>query len=557
MFTTSFTRYLALLGLGALILAGLSHSNTPAYAASDWEQRGGDIEGAAAGDESGYAVALNNDGTIVAVGEWKHTGSLGALQGQVRVYQFASGTWTQLGADLNGEAAGDYFGTSVALSEDGLTLAVGAPLNDGRASNAGHVRVFTYASNSWSQLGGDIDGQSGNDQFGSGLALSADGRTIAIGAPIDTNTASDLQAGQVSVYEYSTSWTQVGSRGDIEGESGDMLGHLGAVDISDDGTVVAVGARLRNNGATSNTGALEVYALSGGAWVQRGTTQYGDAAEDRLGYGVSLSADGTVAAAGAIHNDAGGLSNAGEVKVFAWDSTSWSQRGSDIDGLAANDLFGQSLSLDDSGTRLAIGSHQQDTAASNAGQVRVFDFAGGSWSQVGSSIDGESFEDNFGISVALSDDGSSFAAGAHRDDDGGSNAGHVRIFTLPVPVTTTSTADAGIPGIYVVVTGPVGRSASGSPVYYGTDRVATTSTYLLTITNTISTDAARVLATGTVDARGNLEASVRLPALSPGNYDVVFQGKHRGGTGLRLTARMSVGESGQITQLVENAHSIW
>ncbi len=54
--------------LGALILAGLSHSNTPAYAASDWEQRGGDIEGAAADDESGYAVALNNDGTIVAVG---------------------------------------------------------------------------------------------------------------------------------------------------------------------------------------------------------------------------------------------------------------------------------------------------------------------------------------------------------------------------------------------------------------------------------------------------------------------------------------------------------
>ena len=114
-----------------------------------------------------------------------------------------------------------------------------------------------------------------------------------------------------------------------------------------------------------------------------------------------------------------------------------------------------------------------------------------------------------------------------------------------------------MPGIYLVVTGPVGRSASGSPVYYGTDRVATTSTYLLTITNTLSTDAARVLATGTVDARGNLEASVRLPALSPGTYDVVFQGKHRGGTGLRLTARVSVGESGQITQLVENAHSVW
>ena len=69
MFTTSFSRYFALLGLGALILAGLSPSSAPAYAASVWEQRGSDIEGAAAGDESGYAVALNSDGTIVAVGE--------------------------------------------------------------------------------------------------------------------------------------------------------------------------------------------------------------------------------------------------------------------------------------------------------------------------------------------------------------------------------------------------------------------------------------------------------------------------------------------------------
>jgi hypothetical protein len=528
-----------------------------ASAATDWEQRGGDIDGATAGDESGYSVALSADGLIVAVGEWKNTGPAGAFQGQVRVYQYSAGSWSQLGSDLNGEAAGDYFGTAVALSEDGLTLAVGAPFNDGAGANAGHVRVFTYASNSWSQLGTDIDGQSGNDQFGSSVALSADGRTVATGAPLDTNTGGDLQAGQVSVYAYTTSWNQVGSRGDIEGESGDLLGHLGTVDISDDGTVVAVGARLRNDGATSNTGALEVYALSGGAWVQRGTTQYGDEAEDRLGYGVSLSADGTVAAAGAIHNDAGGLSNAGEVKVFAWDSTSWSQRGSDIDGLAANDLFGQSLSLDDSGTRLAIGSHQQDTAASNAGQVRVFDFAGGSWSQVGTSVDGESAEDNFGISVALSDDGSSFAAGAHKDDEVGVDAGHVRVYILPAGVTRTSTAEAGIPGIYLVVSGPVGRSAHGSPVYYGTDRVATTSTYLLTITDILSNDAARVLATGTVDARGNLEASVRLPALSPGTYDVVFQGKHRGGTGLRLTARVSVGESGQITQLVENAHSVW
>lgn len=554
------TRALATLALVALTTLVLTHESPPAFAATDWEQVGVDIDGEAAGNQAGYSVALSDDGTTLAVGEWRNTGPLGANQGQVRVYEFSGGVWVQKGSDINGEAAADNFGIAVDLSEDGLTLAVGAPSNDGAGSLAGHVRVFTYASDTWSQLGADLDGESGNDQFGSSVALSADGRTVAIGAPSDRNTAGNLESGQVSVYSYSTSWTQVGSRGQIEGESGDLLGHLNAVDISDDGTVVAVGVRLRNNGAVSDTGALEVYALSGGAWVQRGATLYGDSAEDRLGYAVSINGDGTVAAAGAIHNDVEGKSNAGEVKVFAWDSSSWTQRGASIDGEGANDLFGHAVALNDAGTRLAVGTHEHDSAGSNSGRVRVFDFTAGAWSQVGSSIDGESAGDNFGISVALNGDGAILAAGAQKDDGAGTDAGTVRVYTFRVESVTANTAqatDPGTPGIYLHVAGPVGRQAEGSPVYYGSDRVAITSTYLLSITHASTQSTSRTLAEGVVDARGNLEARALLPALEPGTYDVVFQGKHRGGAGLRLTARITVGDTGSITVLGENVPQLW
>jgi hypothetical protein len=554
------TRALATLALVALTTLVLTHESPPAFAVTDWEQVGVDIDGEAAGSEAGYSVALSDDGTTLAVGEWRNTGPLGANQGQVRVYEFSGGVWVQKGSDINGEAAGDNFGIAVDLSEDGLTLAVGAPSNDGAGSLAGHVRVFTYASDTWSQLGADLDGESGNDQFGSSVALSANGRTVAIGAPSDRNTADELSSGQVSVYSYSTSWTQVGSRGQIEGESGDLLGHLNAVDISDDGTVVAVGVRLRNNGAVSNTGALEVYALSGGAWAQRGATLYGDSAEDRLGYAVSINGDGTVAAAGAIHNNVGAISNAGELKVFAWDSSSWAQRGVSIDGEGANDLFGHVVAIDDAGNRVAVGTHEHDTAGSNSGRVRVFDFASNSWSQVGSSIDGESAGDNFGISVALSADGGTLAAGAQNDGEAGANAGTVRVYAYPSPSDVDesgATENAGTPGIYLHVAGPVGRLAEGSPVYYGSDRVAITSTYLLTITNVTTNTTSRVLAEGVVDARGNLEARALLPALQPGDYDVVFQGKHRGGAGLRLTARITVGDVSQITVLDRNIPQVW
>ena len=550
-------RFLTAVALVTLTALVLTHSSPPAYAANDWEQVGLDIDGEAAGDESGYSVALNDDGTILAVGEWKNTGPLGAFQGQVRVYGLTGGSWVQRGADINGEAAGDYFGTALDLSDDGLTLAVGAPFNAGAGSNAGHVRVFSFASNTWTQLGADIDGFSSSDQFGTSVSLSANGRTVAVGAPTDAVTGGFLQSGVVTVYSYGGSWTQVGSRGQIEGEDGDLLGHLNAVDISDDGTVVAVGARLRNNGLVSNTGGLEVYAFSGGAWVQRGSTLYGDDAQDRLGYSVSINGDGTVAASGAIYNDVGSNSDAGEVKVFAWDSSSWTQRGTSIDGEGANDLFGHVVALDDAGTRLSVGTHQHDTAGSNSGRVRVFDFASTAWSQVGSSIDGESAEDNFGISVALSADGATLAAGAQKDDGGGADAGTVRVYAIPVESVTTEAASAGTPGIYLHVAGPVGRLAEGSPVYYGSDRVAITSTYLLTITNQITNTTSRVLAEGVVDARGNLEARALLPALQPGDYDVVFQGKHRGGAGLRLSARITVGDAGQITVLGPNIPQVW
>jgi hypothetical protein len=68
--------------------------------------------------------------------------------------------WNQIGADIDGEAAGDYFGQSVSLSADGTTVAIGAWLNDGNGTDSGHVRVFKLDGTLvWNQIGADIDGE--------------------------------------------------------------------------------------------------------------------------------------------------------------------------------------------------------------------------------------------------------------------------------------------------------------------------------------------------------------------------------------------------------------
>ena len=70
---------------------------------------------------------------------------------------------TQLGADIDGEATGDQSGWSVSLSSDGTTVAIGALFNDGNGNYAGHVRIYEYSSGSWTQLGADIDGEAADD----------------------------------------------------------------------------------------------------------------------------------------------------------------------------------------------------------------------------------------------------------------------------------------------------------------------------------------------------------------------------------------------------------
>jgi len=80
---------------------------------------------------------------------------------------------SQIGLDIDGEAAGDESGLSMAMSADGSRVAIGALLNDGTGLNAGHVRVYTLTNNGWTQTGGDIDGEAAGDWSGYPVAMSA------------------------------------------------------------------------------------------------------------------------------------------------------------------------------------------------------------------------------------------------------------------------------------------------------------------------------------------------------------------------------------------------
>ena len=182
--------------------------------------------------------------------------------GAVYVYTRSGTNWSQQAyIKASNTDANDRFGSSIALSADGSTLAVGASeeasaatgINgnqaDNSASSAGAVYVYTRSGTSWSQQA-YIKASNTNayDSFGSTIALSGDGSTLAVGAD---NSA--LGAGAVYVYTRSgTSWSQQAYIKASNTNAGDNFGY--SVALSGDGSTLAVGASEEDSAATGING---------------------------------------------------------------------------------------------------------------------------------------------------------------------------------------------------------------------------------------------------------------------------------------------------------------
>jgi hypothetical protein len=382
---------------------------------------GNDIDGEANADHSGSSVSISADGNTLAIGADQNNGSF-AEAGHVRIYHFNGNAWIQLGNDIDGEAFQDRSGSSVSLSDDGTTLAIGAKFNDGNGNNSGHVRVYNWNDTIWTQLGSDIDGEAADDQSGYSVSISADGTTLAIGAPI--NDGNGNNSGHVRVYNWNdTIWTQLGS--DIDGEAaGDFSGW--SVSLSADGSILAIGAP--NNSANgTESGHVRVYHWISNTWIQQGNDLDGESLGDESGSSVSISSDGNTLAIGAQENCGSGILS-GHARVVYWDGTAWLQKGKDIDAETAGDLNGWSVSLSANGSTIAISAFLNSSTGLYAGHVRVFHWNGTHWLQQGTDIDGEAVGDQSGYSVSLSADGTTLAIGAILNDGSEGNAGHVRVY---------------------------------------------------------------------------------------------------------------------------------
>jgi hypothetical protein len=162
--------------------------------------------------------------------------------GVVRVYEYrGSDAWTQIGQDLNGLEIGDDLGWYVAISNDGKTIAWTARKgNPGGRDGAGYVQAFTLDEDEWTPLGRPPLGSEvlAGDDFGLSVAISINGRRVAIGALLGGRGGN----GQIYVYDYSDAADSWDPKGHVLDGINDCDGQGTSVDLSSDGNILAIGA---------------------------------------------------------------------------------------------------------------------------------------------------------------------------------------------------------------------------------------------------------------------------------------------------------------------------
>lgn len=307
--------------------------------------------------------------------------------------------------------------------------------------------------------------------FGYNIALSGDGKVLAVGAYSEDSAATGIDgeddyqedtnynedSGAVYVFRQENGiWQQSSYIKAPNSDEDDGFGY--SLSLSDDGSKLAVGAWFEDSIATgingdttnndgNNTGAVYVYEFSGSSWAQsaylKASNTLASASNAFFGSGLSMSGDGSTLAVASRGERSGGtgvdasqdqststVNNSGAVYVFSDDGSGWAQTGY-IKALVtdSNDYFGWSLDLDEDGNTLVVGANSEDSSAtginsdaslddaSASGAAYIFSKSGSTWSQ-DAYLKASNTErsDKFGTAVSVSGDGLTVLVGATGED---------------------------------------------------------------------------------------------------------------------------------------------
>ena len=463
-----------------------------------------------ANEAMGSSVAISPEGQLVAAGAPGAKAS-GATCGMAVVYRLSAGTsWVREGELYSTSAVdSDQLGAAVAIPSGEDTVIVGVPGAQIQV-DTGAAFVFTFDTNIWREHSVVTSRSSAaNDGFGTSLSVSSNGRTLAVGAPLvdpSDSGAAYVFTRPVSYEDQGVTYESIAYSSPLA--SGNNTFGSSSFSISPDGTWAVLGNPADDRPGFSDAGSVEVIYYDAGSTSWKSyqlINPPADIASGNFGFNVSMSADGLRFVTGLFRQTVSTRSQAGEAYVY--------ERASTLEPFAlaatlrhptptATDYFGYTCQMSDDGNVVAVSCHGDDDTGSGSGSILIFRRANGAWAYEATLTNAAiAAGDNMGsTSIALSGDGMWVAASlAGRDYPVGaatpdvSSCGGVALFSynpatstwgfnsiIEHPYAATSAASDGF-GRYLTLDSNGSTLAVGSPyIDVGTTGVDQGQVYVFT-----------------------------------------------------------------------------
>ena len=398
------------------------------------------LYGNSVGSEYGFSVDLAQKGSWLVIGA-PESNNIGDLvntlnrRGAAYFYERTNSGYKLKGQILGGEDANDYFGYSVAISNEG-DFVVGSKYDSDNHSAGGSVRVHNYneATSRWDETI-HLTSKQDNEQFGWDVDITRDGSFLAASAVTYSYDEGPNSAGIVRVYKKSNNnWEECTSVAYPKDNGSVEFGHAIAVQNANingqDFVLVAVSAPKDNSSDLESNGSVWVYQNSADCnnpWSLMDRVLTGRSSYDNFGSSLSLNTSlGNISLAiGAIKEEnENDLQDAGSVRIFKFENDTWSQKGSTLYGDQVQQYFGSSLQV--MGERIAIGSSQFDLGNGyvNQGKVDIFQYYDG-WKKAIEPLKGNRANSYLGSDLSF--DGLTLIAGSPLNSDIGNQYGKATV----------------------------------------------------------------------------------------------------------------------------------
>ena len=287
-----------------------------------WRRRGSPILGDAEFDQMGMGMNLCKDGTSLAIGY------PGNDNGFVRVFRYVNDKWLQVGQTLFGPSANSSFGFSVALDSTGSHLVVGAPQHHNSDNlQVGYAQIYKFTGSEWEPSGPAFTSVHEKSRFGHAVSLNVRGNVVMIGAPEDNSKWENGGHIDAWLFNNGTGWTEVVVGGIWGLEKSSRLGRKLRTTSLGDAFVSA------EDSVAEQTGFVRVISLDSEFGLYSDTGFGLDGVEPGLRLGIDADIDSN--ALNTVTSSQNKNGESGIVRIYTFSlSAEWSQQSSDINGLA-------------------------------------------------------------------------------------------------------------------------------------------------------------------------------------------------------------------------------